>query len=128
MRNRRILKGKLNTSLSNRNDDSGLNDLKRIRIQTFSGIKTEFQHWNATFGSCIDATAIGSAHFKMLRLQASLAGEALETILGIGYSVVDNEEAKSRLLRKYGGNRQEIQRHVDELNKMKPVREKNDKN
>ena len=79
MRNRRILKGKLNTSLSNRNDDSGLNDLKRIRIQTFSGIKTEFQHWNATFGSCVDATAM-SAHFKMLRLRASLAGEALDTI------------------------------------------------
>ena len=31
--------------------------------------------------------------------------------------------AKSRLLRKYGGNRREIQSHVDELVKMKPIRE-----
>ncbi|PFX27500.1 Uncharacterized protein K02A2.6 [Stylophora pistillata] len=74
-----------NTSLPHRNGDSGLNNLERIRIPTFSGNKTEFQHWNATFTSCVDATAM-SAQFKMLKLEACLAGEALETVKGLGYS------------------------------------------
>ena len=59
-----------------------------------------------------------SAQFKMLRLEACLAGEALETIKGLGYSEAAYEAAKSRLLRKYGGNRREIQCHVDELIKL----------
>ena len=37
-----------NTSLSHRNGDSSWNNLERIRIPTFRGNKTEFQHWNAT--------------------------------------------------------------------------------
>ena len=106
-----------NTSLTHRNGDSGWNNLERIRIPIFSGNKTEFHHWNATFTSCVDATAM-SAQFKMLRLEACLeaclAGEALETIKGLGYSEATYEAAKSRLLRKYGGNRREIQSHVDE--------------
>ena len=115
-----------NTSIPHRNGDSGWNNLERIRIPTFSGNKTEFQHWNATFTSCVDATAM-PAQFKMLRLEACLAGEALETIKGLGYSEAAYEEAKSRLLRKYGGNRWEIQSHVDELTKIKPIREENAK-
>lgn len=115
-----------NTSLPQRKVDSGVNNLERIRIPTFSGNKTEFQHWNATFTSCVDATAM-SAQFKMLRLEACLAGEALETIKGLGYSEAAYEAAKSRLLRKYGGNRREIQCHVDELIKLKPIGEENSK-
>ena len=49
-----------------------------------------------------------SDQFKMLRLKACLAGEALETIKGLGYSVAAYEAAKSSLSRKYGGNSQEI--------------------
>ena len=115
-----------NTSYRHRNGDSGWNSLERICIPTFSGDKTEFQHWNATFTSCVDATAM-SAQFKMLRLEACLAGEALETIIGLGYSEATYEAAKSRLLRTYGGNLQEIQSHVDKLTKMKPIREENAK-
>ena len=114
------------TSLPPRNGDSGWNNLERIRIPTFSGNKTEFQHWNATFTSCVDASAM-SAQFKMLRLGACLAGEALETIKGLGYSEAAYEAANSRLLRKYDGNPREIQSHVDELIKMKPIREENAK-
>ena len=95
--------------------------MERIRIPTFSGNKTEFQHWNATFTSCVDASAM-SAQFKMLRLEACLAGEAFKTIKGLGYFEAPYEAAKSRLLRKYGGNRREIQSHVDKLIKMKPMR------
>ena len=45
-----------NTSLLHRNGHSGVNNLERIRIPKFNGSKTEFQHWNATFTSCVDAT------------------------------------------------------------------------
>ena len=82
-----------NTSLPHRNGDSGVNNLERIRIPKFSGNKTEFQHWNTTCTSCLDATAM-SAQFKMLRLEACLAGEALETIKGLGYSEAAYEAAK----------------------------------
>ena len=54
-----------NTSLINKHGKSGAGNLERIRISTFSGNKTEFQHWKATFTSCVDATAY-SAQFKML--------------------------------------------------------------
>ena len=78
------------------------------------------------FTSSVDTTAM-SAQFKMLRLEACLAGEALKMIRGLGYSEAACEAAKSRLLRKYRGNCREIQCHVDELIKMKPIREENAK-
>ena len=49
-----------NTSLPHRNGDSGMNNLERIRIPKFSGNKPEFQHWNTTFTSCLDATAMSA--------------------------------------------------------------------
>lgn len=61
----------------------------------------------------------------MLRLEACSSGKALETVKGLGYSEAAYEAAKSRLLRKYGGNRREIQCHVDDSIKMKPIREEN---
>ena len=78
------------------------------------------------FTRYVDATAL-SSQFKMLRLKACLAGEALETIKGLGYSEAVYEAAKSRLVRKYGGNRREIQCHVEEVLKMRPLREENPK-
>ena len=79
-----------NASLPPRN---GWKNLERIRIPAFSGNKTEFQHWNVTVTSCVDATAM-SAQFKMLRLEACLVREALETIKGEGYSEAAYDTAK----------------------------------
>ena len=105
---------------------SGLGNLERIKIPSFSGNKSEFSHWNATFTSCVDKTSM-TAQFKMLRLESCLAGEALETIKGLGYSEAAYEAAKARLLRKYGGNRREVQCHLEELLKMKPIQDGNAK-
>ena len=68
------------------------------------------------------ATAL-SAQFKMLRLEACLSGKALETIESLGHSEAAYEAVKARLERKYGGNRREIQSHVEQLLEMKPLRE-----
>ena len=58
----------------------------------------------------------------MLQLEACLVGKALETIKSLVFSEAAYEAAKSRLLRKYGGNRREIQSHVDESIKMKSIK------
>ena len=62
-----------------------------------------------------------SAQFKMLRLESSLVGDAAETAKGLGYSDHLYEAPKARLNRKYGGNRRQVQAHIDELRKMRPI-------
>ena len=55
-----------NTKLTNKNGESGIENLETVRIPTFSGSKTEFQKSNTTFTSCVDAIATAlSAQFKM---------------------------------------------------------------
>ena len=60
--------------------------LERIRIPIFSGNKIDFQRWNATFTSGVDMSSL-SPQFKMLLLEACLAGESANTIKGSGYSL-----------------------------------------
>ncbi|XP_068749438.1 myosin-J heavy chain-like [Montipora capricornis] len=100
--------------------------LERIRIPIFSGNKMDFQRWNAAFTSCVDMSSL-SAQFKMLRLEACLAGEAANTIKGLGYSSEAYEAAKARLFRKYGGSRRQIQSHLEELKKLQPIQDNNAK-
>ena len=52
-----------------------------------------------------------------------MTSEAAETIKGLGYSGEAYEVAKARLLRKYGGSLRELQGHLEELKKMKTMRE-----
>ena len=40
---------------------------------------------------------------------------------GLGYSDHAYEAAKARLNRKYGENRRQVQAHIDELRKMRPI-------
>lgn len=56
-----------------------------------------------------------------------MLGKAIERIKGLGYSEAGYQAAKATLVRKYGGNRWEIQCHVEELLKTKPLREQNAK-
>ena len=96
--------------------------LERIKIPVFGRNKIEFPRWHAAFSSCVDASSL-SAQFKMLRLEGCLTGEAAETIKGLGYSESAYETAKARLLRKYGGSRRQVQGHLEELKKVKTLRE-----
>ena len=59
----------------------------------------------------------------MLRLEACLQGEAAETIRGLAYSQEAYDAAKSRLERKYGGSWRQVQGHLEELKKLKPLPE-----
>ena len=100
--------------------------LERIRIPIFSGNKMDFQRWNTAFTSCVDMTSL-SPQFKMLRLEACLAGEAANTIKGLGYSLEAYEAAKSRLFRKYGGSRRQVQSHLEELKRLQSIQDNNAK-
>ena len=100
--------------------------LERIRIPIFLGKKMDFQRWNAAFTSYVDMTSL-SPQFKMLHLEACLAGEAANTIKGLGYSLEAYEAAKARLFRKYGGSRRQIQSHLEELKKLQPIQDNNAK-
>ena len=111
-------------SIANNREMHG--QLERIRIPIFSGNKMDFQRWNAAFTSCVDMTSL-SPQFKMLRLEACLAGEAANTIKGLGYSLEAYEAAKTRLFRKYGGSRRQVQSHIEELKRLQPVQENNAK-
>ena len=98
--------------------------LERIRIPKFSGDKMKYSTWWAAFSSCVDETSL-SPQFKMLRLESCLEGEAAETVRGLGYSSEAYEAAKARLNRKYGGNRRQVQAHIEELRKLKPINAEN---
>ena len=100
--------------------------LERFRIPIFSDNKMDFQKWNAAFTSCVDKTTL-SPQFRMLRLEACLADEADSTIKGLGYSLEVYEAAKARLFCKYGGSRRQVQSHLEELRKRKPIRDNNAK-
>lgn len=57
----------------------------------------------------------------MLWLESCLEGEVAKTVIGLGYLDHANEVAKARLNQKYGGNRPQVQAHIDELCKMRPI-------
>ena len=88
----------------------------------FAGDKMKYQQWDAAFTSCVDQAPL-TPQFKMLRLESCLRGEAAETIKGLGYSKEAYDAARARLARKYGGSRRQIQSHLEELKKLKPLQE-----
>ena len=104
----------------------GTHHLERIRIPVFAGDKMKYQQWDAAFTSCVDQAPL-TPQSKMLRLESSLRGEAAETIKGLGYSKEAYDAARARLARKYGGSRRQIQSHLEELKKLKPLQEGNAK-
>ena len=53
--------------------------------------------------------------------KVGLVGEAAETVKGLGYSNHAYEAAKARFNRKYGRNRRQVQAHIGELRKMRPI-------
>ena len=114
-------------TLQNRNiSRDGTHNLERIRIPVFTGDKMKYRQWDAAFTSCVDQAPL-TAQFKMLRLESCLRGEAAETIKGLGYSKEAYDAARARLARKYGGSRRQVQSHLEELKKLKPLQEGNAK-
>ena len=82
-----------NFATENREMHAQLQCVERIPIP-ISGNKMGFQRWNAALTSCVDMMSL-SPQFKMLRLEACLAGEAINTIKGLGYCFEAYKAAKA---------------------------------
>ena len=94
--------------------------LERIQSPKFSGDKKEYHSSWSAFSSCVDETNL-SAQFEMLWLESCLEGEAAEMVKGLGYLDHAYRAAKARLNQKYRRNRRQVQAHIDELRKMRPI-------
>ena len=94
--------------------------LERIQSPKFSGDKKEYHSSWSAFSSCVDETNL-SAQFEMLWLESCLEGEAAETVKGLGYLDHAYRAATARLNQKYRRNRRQVQAHIDELRKMRPI-------
>lgn len=99
--------------------------LKRILVPIFAEDKMKYPQWNAAFTSCVDKAPL-TPKFKMLRLEASLREKAADTVKGLGYSEEAYKAARARL-KKYGGSQRQVQGHLEELKKFKPLQEDNAK-
>ena len=78
--------------------------MKRVSIPVFAGNKRTYENWKAAFSACIDK-APATPEYKLLQLRQHLSGEALKVIENLGHSAPAYEAAKSRLERKFGGQR-----------------------
>ena len=96
--------------------------LKGVDLPQFSGEdKADYESWKAAFMSIIDASDLPVSE-KMLRLQNSLSGRALMLVKDLGYSINAYERAKSKLEKKYGGERRLIIKHLTALRDLPKVK------
>ena len=100
--------------------------LTRVSIPVFSGDKRCYGSWKAAFMACIDKGP-ATAEYKLLQLKKYLSGEALKAVESLGHSPEAYETAKSRLERKYGGQRRQVNLYMEELDQFLPIRTGNAK-
>ena len=96
--------------------------LTRVSIPVFSGDKRTYGSWKAAFTACVDKDP-ATPEYKLLQLKKYLSGEALKAVKSLGHSAEAYEAAKSRLERKYGGQRRQINLYVEELDQFRPIRD-----
>ncbi|XP_065941558.1 uncharacterized protein [Magallana gigas] len=100
--------------------------MKRVSIPVFYGDKRTYESWKAAFSACIDK-APATPEYKLLQLRQYLSGEALKAVENLGHSAIAYEAAKDRLERKFGGQRRQIMRHLEQLDSFRPIRAGNSK-
>ena len=100
--------------------------MKRVSIPVFSGDKKKYDLWRSAFYSCIDRTD-ATAEYKLLQMRQYLSGEALSSIEGLGHSVAAYETAKEKLDRKYGGERRQVSKFLEEIEQFPAIKYENAK-
>ena len=88
----------------------------RVSIPVLSGDKRSYGSWKVAFMACVDK-APATPEYKLLQLKKYLSGEALKAVESLGHSAEAYEAAKSRLERKYGGQRRQINLYMEELDR-----------
>ena len=61
--------------------------------------------------ACVDE-APANTEYKLLQMKKYLSGEAMKAVESLGHSAEAYEAAKSRLERKYGGQRRQMNLHM----------------
>ena len=92
--------------------------LQRVSIPVFYGVKKMYQNWKAAFATCIDQ-ALAREKYKMLQLH-QCSGEALKANERLGHSVFAYQSAKERLERNYWGSRMKVI-YLDELDNLRSL-------
>ena len=99
--------------------------LKGVDLPNFSGEnKADYESWKAAFMSIVDEAEIPVSE-KMLPLQSSLSGNALVMVKDLGYSLNAYERAKSKLEKKYGGERRLMIKHLTALRDFPKIKSRN---
>ena len=99
--------------------------LKGVTLPTFSGEeKSDYESWKAAFMSVVDRLDV-PVEEKMLRLQSCLSGKALAMVKDLGYSNNAYERAKSKLEKRYGGERRLHIKHLTALRNFRQVQPQN---
>ena len=89
----------------------------RESIPVSNGDKINYENWKSAFNETPE-----TPEYKLLQLRQYLSGEALKALENLGHSGFAYESAKERLERKYGGQRQKVMVHMDQLENFKPIR------
>ena len=100
------------------------NQLKRGSIPVFNGDRRAYEGWKAAFMACVHQ-ATATPEYKLLQLRQHLSGEALKIVEPLGHSAAANEAAIALLEREFGGERQKLALHLEELENIKSLRPRN---
>ena len=91
--------------------------IKRVEIQTLAREKLKYEEWKAAFIACVDSSP-ATPVYKFLQMKQFLSGEALQAVANFGYTQRGYEAAKGRLDKKFGGERRQVARYVEELERV----------
>ena len=91
--------------------------MKRVEIQTFAGEKLKYEEWKAAFIACVGSSP-ATPEYKFLQMKQFLSGEALQAVANFGYTQGGYEAAKARLDKQFGGERRQVARCVEELERV----------
>ena len=100
------------------------NQLKRVSIPVFNGDRRAYEGWKAAFMAYVHQ-APATPEYKLLQLRQHLSGEALKIVEPLGHSAAANEAAIALLEREFGGERQKLALHLEELENIKSLRPRN---
>ncbi|XP_052771184.1 uncharacterized protein LOC128210870 [Mya arenaria] len=98
--------------------------MKRVSIPVFNGDKKKYQAWFAAFSACIH-NAPATKEYKLLQLRQYISGSALKAVEDLGHSAAAYDAALELLERKFGGERRQVARYLEELEKFTPMKEEN---
>lgn len=96
--------------------------MAKPQLPKFSGNRARYFDWKSEFQVFIDDSDI-PVKFKMKMLKDALSGRALDLVEGLGYSQAGYEMAFFKLDSRYGGEKRDVQRHIDLLITMPAVEE-----